>query len=107
MIDLARERFTKNLWTDRVSSGKPRLVTVRDEGAGMDSEVLERVADPFFTTKAPGKGMGLGLSVTYGVVQDHHGQISCENRPEGGAVFILRFPLAKQAAPKMAEAAQA
>jgi signal transduction histidine kinase len=51
-----------------------------------------RVFDPFYTTKPVGKGTGLGLSATYGVVQDHHGQISCYNRPEGGAAFEIRLP---------------
>jgi signal transduction histidine kinase len=59
----------------------------------------ERVFDPFYTTKSVGKGTGLGLSATYGVVQDHGGQITCHNRPEGGAVFILRLPVATSESP--------
>ena len=58
----------------------------------------QRVFDPFYTTKPVGKGTGLGLSATYGVVQDHQGQITCRNKTEGGAVFTLRFPAAAQAA---------
>jgi signal transduction histidine kinase len=76
-----------------------------DSGPGVRNP--QRIFDPFYTTKAVGKGMGLGLSVTYGVVQDHQGQITCENRPEGGAIFILRFPVAKQSVPKLAETAKA
>jgi signal transduction histidine kinase len=72
------------------------VVEFSDSGPGMTEP--ERVFDPFYTTKPVGKGTGLGLSVTYGVVQDHHGQISCQNKPEGGAVFTLRFPVASQAA---------
>ena len=67
-----------------------------DSGPGMTEP--ERVFDPFYTTKPVGKGTGLGLSVTYGVVQDHQGHINCQNKPEGGAVFTLRFPVASQAA---------
>jgi signal transduction histidine kinase len=52
------------------------------------------VFDPFYTTKPIGKGTGLGLSAVYGVVQEHHGQITCQNKPEGGAVFVLRLPIA-------------
>jgi len=68
-----------------------------DSGPG----ILEpkRVFDPFYTTKEIGKGTGLGLSATYGVVQDHQGQISCHNRPAGGAVFVLRFPIAESDTP--------
>jgi signal transduction histidine kinase len=61
-----------------------------DSGPGMRDP--SRVFDPFYTTKPIGKGTGLGLSATYGVVQDHHGQISCYNRPEGGAAFEIRLP---------------
>lgn len=66
------------------------VVQFADSGPGLKDP--QRVFDPFYTTKPVGKGTGLGLSATYGVVQDHHGQITCHNRPEGGAVFTLRFP---------------
>jgi two-component system NtrC family sensor kinase len=88
-----------------IEEGDEVVMEFSDSGPGIRDP--QRIFDPFYTTKAVGKGMGLGLSVTYGVVQDHHGQISCENRPEGGAVFELRFPAAKQPAPRMAGAAQA
>jgi signal transduction histidine kinase len=67
------------------------VVQFSDTGPGLKDP--QRVFDPFYTTKPVGKGTGLGLSATYGVVQDHHGQISCHNRPQGGAVFTLRFPM--------------
>lgn len=88
-----------------LEEGDELVMEFSDSGPGIRDP--QRIFDPFYTTKAVGKGMGLGLSVTYGVVQDHQGQISCENRPEGGAVFELRFPAAKHSAPKMAGAAQA
>ena len=88
-----------------IEEGDELVMEFSDSGPGIRDP--QRIFDPFYTTKAVGKGMGLGLSVTYGVVQDHQGQISCENRAEGGAVFELRFPAAKQPAPKMAGAAQA
>jgi signal transduction histidine kinase len=65
-----------------------------DSGPGIREP--EKVFDPFYTTKAIGKGTGLGLSAAYGVVQNHGGQISCHNHPEGGASFVLRFPAAPQ-----------
>jgi signal transduction histidine kinase len=68
-----------------------------DSGPGLREP--QRVFDPFYTTKPIGKGTGLGLSATYGVVQDHQGQISCQNRPEGGAIFTIRFSVAR---PEMA-----
>ncbi len=86
-----------------IQEGDELVMEFSDSGPGIRDP--RRIFDPFYTTKAVGKGMGLGLSVTYGVVQDHQGQISCENRAEGGAVFELRFPVAKQSVPKLAETA--
>ena len=85
--------------------GDELIMEFSDSGPGVRDP--QRIFDPFYTTKPVGKGMGLGLSVTYGVVRDHQGQIVCENRPEGGAVFTLRFPLAKRSAPMMVETAKA
>jgi two-component system NtrC family sensor kinase len=51
-----------------------------------------RVFDPFYTTKTVGKGIGLGLSACYGIVQEHGGRISCSNRAEGGARFRMELP---------------
>ena len=66
------------------------VVQFADSGPGLRNP--ERVFDPFYTTKPVGKGTGLGLSATYGVVQDHQGQITCFNRSEGGAAFEIRLP---------------
>ncbi len=66
------------------------VVQFADTGPGLRDP--ERVFDPFYTTKPVGKGTGLGLSATYGVIQDHKGQITCYNRPEGGATFEIRLP---------------
>lgn len=67
-----------------------------DTGPGLRDP--ERVFDPFYTTKPVGKGTGLGLSAVYGVIQDHAGQITCRNKPEGGALFIVRLPVTAVAA---------
>jgi signal transduction histidine kinase len=80
------------------------IVQFADTGTGLRDP--ERVFDPFYTTKPVGKGTGLGLSATYGVVQDHKGQITCYNRPEGGAAFEIRLPALRVAAP-IADAARA
>jgi signal transduction histidine kinase len=52
----------------------------------------ERVFDPFYTTRPVGQGPGLGLSVCYGIIQEHNGKITCQNRPEGGAIFRIELP---------------
>lgn len=79
------------------------LVEFVDSGPGIRDP--RKVFDPFYTTKSVGKGTGLGLSITYGVVQDHEGHITCCNRAEGGAVFVMRFPVAREH--NLAEAARA
>ncbi len=76
--------------------GNEVVIQFSDSGPGMAEP--QRVFDPFYTTKPVGKGTGLGLSATYGVVQDHQGHISCRNKAEGGALFVLSFPVAAQAA---------
>ena len=65
-----------------------------DSGPGVRDPDL--VFDPFYTTKSPGKGVGLGLSACYGIVQKHGGQITCRNRPHGGAIFTVTLPAAEQ-----------
>lgn len=68
------------------------IIEFSDTGPGIKSP--QQVFDPFFTTKPVGKGTGLGLSICYGIVQEHGGRISCWNRPEGGATFVVEFPMA-------------
>jgi len=72
------------------------ILQFSDNGTGLKDP--QRVFDPFYTTKPIGKGTGLGLSAVYGVVQDHGGQITCRNQPQGGALFILRLPVMAAAA---------
>jgi two-component system NtrC family sensor kinase len=67
-------------------------IEVLDTGPGIPTHLLSRVFDPFFTTKPPGEGSGLGLSVSYGIVGQHGGRLYAENRPEGGAMFVVELP---------------
>lgn len=72
------------------SRGSDLILKFSDTGPGLRDP--HRVFDPFYTTKPVGKGTGLGLSAVYGVIQDHGGQITCHNKPEGGAEFTIRLP---------------
>ncbi len=67
---------------------------IEDTGPGIAPEHFDRIWDPFFTTKPTGQGTGLGLSITRGVVTRHGGSIRAENRPGGGARFVVQLPLA-------------
>lgn len=84
--------------------GEQVVVQFSDNGPGIKEP--DRVFDPFYTTKAIGKGTGLGLSVVYGVVQDHKGLITCQNKPEGGALFVLVLPVAGEKASRALAVAQ-
>ncbi|GBE57428.1 blue-light-activated protein [bacterium BMS3Abin01] len=68
-------------------------VTVADNGEGMEEEVMRRIFDPFYTTKGAA-GVGLGLSVTYGIINRHGGEISVESSPGKGTTFCVRLPMA-------------
>lgn len=73
-------------------SGKYLCLTVRDNGHGMDENTMERIFDPFFSTKAQSEGTGLGLSVIHGIVSHHGGAITVESRPEQGSQFKVYLP---------------
>jgi signal transduction histidine kinase len=93
-LDALEEAGGGSLQVSAQHHGEEVVVQFSDSGAGIKEP--HRVFDPFYTTKPIGKGTGLGLSAVYGVVQDHRGQITCQNKPEGGAVFLLRLPVASQ-----------
>ncbi|HYN84838.1 MAG TPA: ATP-binding protein [Pyrinomonadaceae bacterium] len=80
--------------TLRTWAGGPDVVTVEveDTGIGIAPENVARIYDPFFTTKGVGRGTGLGLAVTYGIVQEHSGHISVESAPGRGTTFRITVP---------------
>ena len=78
--------------TPAVHPGPDAVIEVRDRGPGIPEEMLEEVFDPFFTTRAPGEGTGMGLAITSRIVQELGGRLEAENRPDGGALFRVRLP---------------
>ncbi len=72
------------------------LLTVSDNGHGMDEKLLEHIFEPFFTTKGVGKGTGLGLSMVYGIVKSHRGFVSCSSQAGEGTTFKVYLPTVEQ-----------
>jgi two-component system NtrC family sensor kinase len=78
------------------------IVEFSDDGPGMSDPA--KVFDPFYTTRPVGQGTGLGLSMCYGIIEGHGGKISCRNRSEGGASFLIELPAALPASADKAHA---
>ena len=89
MRDTPSEKRIVGIRTSRVENCAE--LSVSDRGPGIPEDNLKEVFEPFFTSKA--EGMGMGLSIARTIVEAHHGQISAENRRDGGAIFLIRFPL--------------
>jgi signal transduction histidine kinase/CheY-like chemotaxis protein len=90
-VDAMPEGGTLTLSTQE--SGRAVEICVTDTGTGMTEEVRSRIFDPFYTTKGKG-GMGLGLSVSYGIIRRHEGSVEVESEVKRGTIFRLRFPKA-------------
>jgi two-component system sensor histidine kinase HupT/HoxJ len=74
--------------------GNVARLRLRDAGPGIAPEHRSRIFDPFFTTRPVGKGAGLGLSISDGIVEQHRGRLTAGNPADGGAEFVLELPLA-------------
>jgi len=75
------------------SDGEGRIhLEIADSGCGIDSKDLDKIYDPFFTTKEEGRGTGLGLSVSLGIIESHGGTITCQSRPYRGTTFHITLP---------------
>ena len=92
---------TKNLWLNQsfceestfdIEPGQYLEIEVRDSGCGIAQENMQKIFEPFYTTKETGKGAGLGLAAVYGTVQDHHGLITVSSEVGHGTTFCLLFP---------------
>jgi two-component system NtrC family sensor kinase len=78
-----------------IEQGELAAAQIEDGGPGMPAEVVEKIFEPFFSTKAEGKGTGLGLYISRNIVMEHHGRIAVESREGEGTVFTIFLPLEK------------
>jgi signal transduction histidine kinase len=96
-VDAIAEHGTVTLSTE--ACGSEYIIRVADTGSGIPESIRDRVIEPFFTTKPVGEGTGLGLPITYSIAKKHGGELELLERPEGGTVAVLRFPLGELASP--------
>ena len=79
-----------------VAPGRYSVLSVEDDGPGVDEAIASKIFDPFFTTKGAGEGTGLGLSVVHGIAESHRATITCDPSPGGGTSFRIYLPLGEQ-----------
>ena len=82
-----------SLYTYREKVRKRVFLEIKDTGPGIPRSDLPRIFDPFFTTKAPGRSTGLGLSIVYGIIEEHDGEIAVKTTGKKGTTFVIELPL--------------
>jgi signal transduction histidine kinase len=79
-----------------IESKRVAQIEFTDNGYGIDQENLRKIFEPFYTTKKPGEGTGLGLSVSYGIIRDHNGEILVESETGKGTTFRVVIPVTEK-----------
>ncbi|NJB66373.1 histidine kinase [Desulfobaculum xiamenense] len=103
LVSNARDAI--NMWSDEEGDPRDRVIAIRtftesgrvimtvsDSGTGIDKSLVDKIFEPFYTTKETGQGMGLGLAISYGIVKDYDGEIAVDSKVGAGTTFRLSFP---------------
>jgi len=111
VLEVALDRIqvdqAKNLPHPNLISGAYLKISVRDTGHGIAADKLERIFDPYYTTKDPGEGTGLGLAIVRGIIKAHSGVITVESSPDKGALFEVYLPEIQQEASPQSKVSEA
>ncbi|MBI5872857.1 MAG: hypothetical protein HZB36_01780 [Candidatus Omnitrophica bacterium] len=94
-VDAITKKGVITIKTNALSGGAGVEVLFSDTGSGISRENLEKIGEPFFTTKTPDKGVGMGLAIAYEVIARHKGKISIQDTSVGGTTFIIQIPAAE------------
>jgi signal transduction histidine kinase len=85
--------FEPTVWVSTRKQGNKVVIRIRDNGMGVPGKILDKIFQPFFTTKPAGSGTGLGLSLSYDIIKVHGGDLKVETQEGEGAEFIITLPL--------------
>ena len=85
-------KHSPTVWVSTKKEGDKVLISVRDNGPGIPKKILDKIFQPFFTTKPTGQGTGLGLSLSYDIVKAHGGELTVETKEGEGSIFQILLP---------------
>ncbi len=88
-----REKYEPTVSVSTKKEGDKVLISVKDNGNGIPQKILDKIFQPFFTTKPTGQGTGLGLSLSYDIVKAHGGELKVETKENAGSVFVISLPV--------------
>ncbi len=86
-------KHNPTVWVSTKKVGDKVLISVKDNGPGIPQKILDKIFQPFFTTKPTGQGTGLGLSLSYDIVKAHGGEIKVTTKENEGTEFIIQLPV--------------
>ena len=88
------DKYEPTVWVSTKKAGDKVLISVKDNGSGIPQKVLDKIFQPFFTTKPTGQGTGLGLSLSYDIVHAHGGELKVQTKVGEESEFIISLPIA-------------